>query len=162
NDSFSGSAPDVGAFESVQDRPPAVTSILRVEPSPNSAATLNFTVTFSEPVTGVDSAAPFADFVLVPGPGITGASITSVTPLSASTDTVGVNTGTGNGTLRLDIQDDDSIVDAAGNKLGGTGAGNGSFNAGEAYTIAKNLPAVAVIRLTDQGITSADIVHFTV
>jgi hypothetical protein len=41
--------------------------------------------------------------------------------------------------LRLDVVDDDSIRDSAGNPLGGTGTGNGDFNTGEAYTIDRSI-----------------------
>ena len=60
--------------------------------------------------------------------------MTSVTG-SGATRTVGVSTGTGSGTIRLNVVDDDSIVDAAGNRLGGTGAGNGIFNTGQTYNV---------------------------
>lgn len=46
-----------------------------------------------------------------------------------------INTGTGDGTLRLDVIDDDSIVDAAISSLGGSGTGNGNFTSGESYTL---------------------------
>jgi hypothetical protein len=59
NDQFLGSAPDVGAFEFAFDPPPTVLSIVRADANLTSAANVNFTVTFSEPVTGVDSLAPF-------------------------------------------------------------------------------------------------------
>ncbi len=49
--------------------------------------------------------------------------------------TVTVNTCTGNGTIRLDVVDDDTILDAALNPLGGVGAGNGSYASGETYDV---------------------------
>ena len=52
-----------------------------------------------------------------------------------------VNTGTGNGTIGLNLVDDDSIVDGSGNQLGGSGAGNGNFT-GQIYTISKGAPAI--------------------
>jgi len=78
NDIFTGNAPDIGAFEhaSAVDLPPTVASITRVEPSPSSAASVNFTVTFSESVTGVDVLFPFNDFTLFTDAGLTGAFIT--------------------------------------------------------------------------------------
>jgi hypothetical protein len=139
NDDFKGNAPDAGAYEVGFDPPPMVSSILRVGPTPTNAATVNFTITFSEPVTGPDTTAPFADFLLVADPGITGASITNVMPVSGSAYTISVNTGSGNGMMRLDVIDDDSIVDSRGQPLGGTGAGNGSYSAGQVYTINKNI-----------------------
>ena len=60
---------------------------------------------------------------------------------SGSSYTVSVNTGTGSGTLGLNLVDDDTIVDGLGNKLGGTGAGNGNFT-GEVYDIDRSGPVV--------------------
>ena len=57
-----------------------------------------------------------------------------------SSYTVTVGTGSGDGTLRLDVIDNDSILDSSGIPLGGTGVGNGNFNTGEEYTINK-IPA---------------------
>jgi hypothetical protein len=51
---------------------------------------------------------------------------------------VHVNTGSGDGELRLDVLDDDSVVDARGQVLGGTGTGNGSFTTGELYNIRRS------------------------
>src|SRR5438876_8688549 len=109
---------------------PTVSSINRVTSSPTNTASVSWTVTFSESVTGVGT----ADFSLVNG-GLTTPSITSVTG-SGGSYTVTANTGTGNGTLGLNLTDDDSIADAATNKLGGTNPGNGNFT-GEAYTLDK-------------------------
>ena len=116
---------------------PIVHSILRTSPNPTSAPSVNFTVTFSEPVTGVDMVGPqFDDFTLGASLEISGASVTGVNGLG-TTYMVTINTGSGNGTIYLDVVDNDSIVDEAGNPLGGTGAGNGDFTAGETYTITR-------------------------
>jgi hypothetical protein len=139
NDNFEGNAPDVGAYESVPAAFPTVASILRADPDPTNAATVNFTVIFSPAVTGVDIAPPFNDFSLMASSGITGASIAGVTPVSGTTYTVTANTGSGNGTLGLTVNDDDSIMDSANHPLGGAGTGNGSFNNDEMYTINKSV-----------------------
>ncbi len=139
NDNFKGSAPDIGAYEFASDPFPRVLSITRANTSPTNAASVNFTVTFSEAVTGVELGAPFNSFRLTTSSGITGASVTNVTPLSGAVYTVGVNTGTGDGTLRLDVIDNDNIVDSRGIPLGGVGAGNGNFTTGEIYTISKTV-----------------------
>ncbi len=110
---------------------PFVSSITRANASPTNALRVNFTVTFSKPVTGVDA----TDFTIAAS-GISGASVASVSG-SGNSYTISVNTGIGSGTLRLDLVDDDSIVDAASNPLGGPGAGNGNFTAGETYIINK-------------------------
>jgi hypothetical protein len=111
-----------------------VTSITRNDTNPAFGATVAFTVTFNESASNVD----MADFALT-APGITGANIASVVGSGASY-TVTVNTGTGDGTIRLDVVDDDSILDATGSPLGGAGAGNGNFVNGEVYTVVKSAP----------------------
>jgi CSLREA domain-containing protein len=126
---------DIGAFELEQSSdtlPPVVTSVTRVDPNPTAAASVDFLVTFSESVTGVDA----VDFVLISS-GVTNEAINGVTGAGAQY-TVTVATGSGDGTIRLDVVDDDSILDAAGNPLGGVGAGNGNFSSGEVYDIQKN------------------------
>ncbi len=111
--------------------PPAVSSIVRADANPTNAATVRWTVTFSESVTGVDT----ADFALATTGSVSGATITSVTG-SGTTYTITVASGTGDGTLGLNVVDDDTIIDALANKLGGTGAANGNFT-GQTYTIDK-------------------------
>ena len=108
---------------------PVVLSSARAGENPTQLDSVDFIVTFSKPVTGVD----FADFSLTAS-GVTGASIMSLSG-SGNSYTVKVNTGSGIGTLRLDVVDDDSIVDADLNPLGGIGHGNGAFTTGQAYSI---------------------------
>jgi len=108
---------------------PFVLSSVRLNTSPTSAANVDFKVTFSESVTGVDT----GDFGLTTT-GLTGASITQVTG-SGNMYTVTVDTGSGSGTLRLDVVDNDSIKDGSNNPLGGAGAGNGNFSGGEVYDV---------------------------
>ncbi len=109
--------------------PPLPTSVVRASANLSSATSVKFTVNFSEAVTGVDK----KDFSLT-APGLTGASVSTVSG-SGATRTVTVSTGSGHGTLRLDVVDDDTIRDSAGNPLGGTGAGNGNYTSGQKYTI---------------------------
>lgn len=119
-----------GSFSRVYDPvPPSVVSIVRVGASPTAASQVLYTVTFSESVSGVDK----GDFNLTPS-GLSGVSILAVSGQDV-TRTVTVGTGKGNGTLRLNVVDNDSIRDGAGNPLGGAGAGNGAFAAGQVYQI---------------------------
>ena len=111
---------------------PTVLSIVRANTDPTNASSVGFTVTFSETVTGVDA----GDFSLTTT-GVSGAMVSGVGG-SGATRTVAVNTGTGSGTIRLDLIDNDSIKDVSNNPLGGTGAGNGNFTAGETFTIIKD------------------------
>ncbi len=113
---------------------PTVSSVLRLGVSPTNAASVIFIVSFSEGVSGVD----ISDFNLVTS-GLSGTSLVNMTGAGA-TYTVTVDAGSGDGTLRLDVLDNDSILDAAGGKLGGTGAGNGDYSLGEAYTLDRTAP----------------------
>jgi hypothetical protein len=131
NDDFTGNAPDVGAHEFASDPPPIVLSSVRVNSNPTDADYISFMVTFSEFVTGVNN----TDFALTIS-GITGASVANVSG-TGTTYTITVNTGFGNGEIRLDVVDDDSIKDVNNIPLGGAGAGNGNYTGGETYTINK-------------------------
>lgn len=126
--------------------PPVVNSINRVTSSTTNATSVDFTVTFSETVTGVDA----NDFALTTT-GVAGASITGVTG-SGSVYTVSVDTGTGDGTIRLDVNDDDTIADTDDTlALGGVGAGNGNFTTGQVYTIDKTSPTVTDAKISISG-----------
>ena len=122
---------------------PVVLSIVRADPDPTSAATLSWTVSFSEAVSGLDA----GDFALAVS-GLSGSSITLVTggPLGY---TVTADTGYGTGTLGLNLVDNDSVIDAGLNPLGGAGAGNGSFT-GQAYSVDRP-PPVANFNVVEPG-----------
>jgi hypothetical protein len=114
---------------------PSVFSITRLDPDFTAAEYVRYLVTFTESVTGVGP----ADFVLtIVSGGIRYASIYSVTG-SGATRTVTIYTGHQDGTMRLDLIDDDTIKDASANPLGGVGVGNGDFTSGEEYHIKKSL-----------------------
>jgi CSLREA domain-containing protein len=141
---------DIGAYEVEPDTtPPNVSSIVRADTDPTSATSIDFTVTFSEPVSGVDA----SDFKLAKTGSISSYAITGVSPATgpADTYTVSVATGKYNGTLRLDLLDDDSIKDGGGNPLGGAGNGNGDFISGEAYTITKKYTSTLKSIATQDG-----------
>jgi hypothetical protein len=105
---------------------PTVISSLRANANPTSAASVDFTVTISESVTGVG----VTDFSLTTT-GVSGASVTSVSG-SGSVYTVTANTGSGNGTIRLDVPTSATITDLAGNLLASP-----PYTGGETYTITK-------------------------
>jgi hypothetical protein len=135
----------VGGGGPVDTTAPTVTSIVRASGAAEltNAGSRDFTVTFSENVTGVDT----ADFITTGT--APGASVTAVSPGSgpASSYTVTVDTGTADGTVGLKLVDNDTIQDTATvpNRLGGTGAGNGDFTSTESYTIDKTAPQVQSI-----------------
>jgi trimeric autotransporter adhesin len=145
-----------GETYTISRNAPSVVSIVRTDPSPTNLASVHYTVTFSQSVTGVDS----SDFALTTT-GVTGASVSGVTG-SGTTYTVTVNSGSGDGTIRLDVTDDDTIVSGTSVPLGGAGAGNGNFTTGDVYAIDKTAPTVSsVVRVTSSP-TNAASVQFTV
>jgi hypothetical protein len=131
NGNFTG-----GEAYTINEFAPFVTSSLRADPNPTAAGTVRFLVAFSEPVSGVDP----ADFVLAVS-GLTDASVLAVNGFD-SAYVVTVNTGNGNGFLRLDVVDNDTILDSFGAPLGGAGFGNGNFIVGDTYTIERSTPVI--------------------
>ncbi len=108
---------------------PSVVSVNRVHANPTTAASVDYTVTFSESVTGVDT----TDFSLTTSG--TSGSVASVSG-SGETYTVTINSITGDGTIRLDVLDDNSIINGASNPL------SAGFASGQTYTVDNTLPTV--------------------
>ncbi|AQT59139.1 fibronectin type III domain-containing protein [Cellvibrio sp. PSBB023] len=103
---------------------PSVSSIV-VSGSPTAAATsVNFTVTFSESVTGVST----DDFAL----GTTGTASGTIASVSGSGSsfTVTVNGIVGNGTIKVNLNGSTDIVDAAGN------VSPAAYTSGTTHTVA--------------------------
>lgn len=150
NGDNSGSATcDIGAYE--LDPTPTVASILRADPSPTNAASVDFTVIFSESVTGVDS----GDFLLTTT-SVSGAAVSGVSG-SGDTRTVTVNAGSGSGTIRLDVKSSGtSIIDATSAPL------SGGFTSGQSYTVDKTAPAVLSISRADENPTANAAVEYIV
>ena len=161
-----GNGNKTGVSYYIEKNVPTVTSITLADPNPTASEQVNFTVTFSEKVWPVN----LSDFVLSTTGSISGATVTAIDPKedeykSTITYIVTVNTGSGDGTLRLDLIDDDSIRDDLDNPLGGPGTGNGDFTTGEAYTITKSTPSAPSVTSSlraDPNPTLADLVSFTV
>jgi hypothetical protein len=136
-------------------RPPRVVEITG---TPN-ATSVQFQVRFSEPVSGVDA----SDFQVVRS-GTVASGAVSVSG-SGRTYSVTVNDVIGEGTLRLDLIDNDSIRDiltkpAQAHALGGAGAGNGSFTG---QTVAVDTIAPAVASITRLGeVDASGMVQFEV
>ncbi|MDW8278734.1 MAG: DUF4082 domain-containing protein [Anaerolineales bacterium] len=134
----------------VDNTAPTVVSITRADPSPTNAASVNFNVTFSEPVGGL-AAANFS----LPALGVTGASITAISGGGANY-TVTVNTGAGDGVLGLNLVNSTGLADPAGNAVSGL-----PF-AGEMYVIEKLNPQVVSITRVDPNPTTATSVRFAI
>ena len=122
---------------------PTVLSINRHSPANENttANTVTFRVTFSEAVTGVNT----ADFTLATTNTVKG-SIASVTGSGATYDVV-VNAITGTGTLGLLLNSSGTgITDAAGNSI------NGGFSSGQTYTIEEaDVTAPEVVSINRQS-----------
>ncbi|MCX8038475.1 MAG: C25 family cysteine peptidase [Candidatus Sumerlaeia bacterium] len=120
------------------DESPGVQSVSLLDGTPTNAPSVRFRVVFSKAVSGVDA----GDFSTSPT-GLTGTAISNVAGVDQIW-TVTVGTGAGSGRLSLVVEDNDTIVDGAGNPLGGAGAGNGRYTAGPAYDIDRVAPTVAI------------------
>jgi hypothetical protein len=120
--------------------------ITRANASPTNATSLNFTVQFSEDVTGVDA----ADFALT-GVGVTGTINPSVVTVDPNTYTVNVTSVSGTGTLRLDGVASASISDLNGNAISST-----AYTSGEVYTVDTQVPTATIVRLTPTAATTKD------
>ncbi|MEE1945818.1 MBG domain-containing protein [Pedobacter sp. KR3-3] len=128
---------------------PVVVSINRVGTTPTNAATLDYTVTFSRNITGVD----ITDFSIF-NIGTANGTITSISG-SGTTYTITVGSTTGLGTLRLDLKNSGTgITDVVGNPI------NGGYTGGQSYTIDR-VPPIApsipdLIAADDTGISNTD------
>jgi len=110
---------------------PTVTSINRVTTEITNADDLDFTVTFSESVSGIAT----GDFA-VAGTGTVAGTVNTVSAASGTSVTVNVNGITGDGTLKLNFSG--TVADVASNNNSAT------FSAGQTYTIDNTLPVVTI------------------
>ncbi len=111
---------------------PTVSSINRVNPNPTNASSVQFTATFSENVQNVDT----TDFAKA----LTGTANGTISSVSGtgSVYTITVTGITGNGTLGLNLVDDDSITDfVLPTPFTLNGGASGSFT-GQVYNILEN------------------------
>lgn len=133
---------------------PMVASIVRASPNPNNFANVDFIVSFTESMAGVDA----SDFVIS---GIPNASIVNIQNMNPFF-IVSVNTGLGDGTLKLDLIDDDSILNKDLIPLGGQGFGNANFTSGETFTIDRTPPQITSIVRASNNPTISSTVNFIV
>ncbi|MFK2905978.1 DUF4347 domain-containing protein [Dyella ginsengisoli] len=119
---------------------PSPTAIVRTNPSPTNAGGVDYTVTFSEDVTGVD----VTDFTLASTATAAG-SIASVTQVDGHTYTVHVGTISGTGTLQLNLNASGTgIADAAGNAITGG-------LAGASYSVDRDAPTITSVSVPANG-----------
>lgn len=132
---------------------PSVTSIVRAAGSPSGVAAnatgISYTVTFDQSVTGVDA----SDFALT-STGTASGTISSVSG-SGTTYTVSVNALSGDGTLRLDLNNS-----GTGIVNGSSQAISGGYTAGATYTLDHTPPAApaspSMNAASDTGSSSTD------
>lgn len=123
--------------------PPNVLEVLCSGTSPTEGPNLLFDVIFTENVTGVD----ISDFSLNKSSGILNGEIGDVIG-TGNEYSILVNNVYGEGIIRLDVIDNDSIRDLSGNPLGGIGIGNGGYFTGQEYQIIPQTPRVPLPYLT--------------
>ena len=116
----------------VDTTPPLVAGIVRNGTTPTNADQLAFSVTFTEPVDGVDA----ADFQIAAGGA--SAQVGWVIPISSSAFSIIVTGVLGDGPLRLDVAPTASIADLAGNEF------VGPYSGGEIYTVDNTPPALSI------------------
>ena len=130
---------------------PTATSIARVGNATNNAAAQQFTVTFSEAVTGVDA----SDFTLA----TTGSAASTGLTIAGNgaTYTITANGVTGEGTLRLDLNPTATgIADLATNLIA-TG-----YATGQTYTLDHTRPGLAAIARVGAATNNATTQQYTV
>jgi hypothetical protein len=183
---------DMGAYESQAPEVDEITCQTSAncgdDTTPRKETTLEFEVTFDEPVKGVEAndfilTALAGNIVVAGGTQITTAGI-ALNSLDSSTDytispdgtslnktytvTIHLYTGTdrsllSDGQLRLDIVDDDGIKNEYNIPLGNTGDNTGDFATGEVYTIDTLPPIVTIEQASTQSdSTTASPIEFTV
>jgi hypothetical protein len=139
---------------------PSVSSINRSDASPTKAASLHWTVTFSEPVANV-TAANFAAVTSGTGgaPSVTSATPSGSAPTATWTVTIATagTTGGDAATIGLNLSIKGSIQDAAGNPLGGSVP-----VVGQTYAFDTQAPTTTSITRVSPALTNAGSVSWTV
>ena len=108
--------------------PPSLISIACASPNPTFSTSVDFTVRFSEPVTGVDS----SDFTATKT-GVGDATVSNVSG-GGAIYTVIVSSAS-SGTISLEVVDNNTIVGLDSNPLSGVGENEGLFTSSETCTI---------------------------
>ncbi|MCU8013901.1 Ig-like domain-containing protein [Shewanella sp. SM74] len=118
---------------------PSVTSIAPSGSPAANAASMDFAVTFDESVNNIST----DDFALVTT-GTAAGTIASVSAVSGSTVNVTINTISGTGTLKLNLNGSTNIADAAGN-------GIAAYNSGTSHSVDRDVPAAPSTPDLDAG-----------
>jgi len=127
----------------------SISSLTKADASPTNAATVNYTATFGSAITGLTA----SNFSITADPAVTGATVgTPTTGDGGTTWTVPVNTGTGDGSIQLNLANATGLSMAITTSL--------PF-AGDTYSIDKTAPSVS-ISAPSVNITKAGPVSYTV
>jgi gliding motility-associated-like protein len=118
-----------------------ISAIIRAGSNPSNASSIDYTVTFNKDVTGLN----ISNFSLTETGGVSGAGIASLSG-SGAAYTVSVNTGSGDGSIRLDLADVTGIVPLIGTAMPFTG---------ETYTIDKTAPDLDVVSIASDNTNPA-------
>ncbi len=142
-----------GDTYTIDQTAPTVVSIAAADPIQTNETSLDYQATFSEPVTGVDA----SDFTATTS-GVSAGAI-SVSPVSSTVYNITVNTVSGNGTLRLDLNSSGTgIADLVGNAI------SGGFTGGDTYNVDQTLPTASISApsVTQVGNSGSGSVTYTV
>ncbi|RYE20461.1 MAG: T9SS type A sorting domain-containing protein, partial [Sphingobacteriales bacterium] len=118
-----------------------IASITRLSPSPTAATSVSYRIVFSTSVTGITT----SNFSITTS-GLSGASISSVSG-SGATYTLTANTGTGSGTLLVNLANSTGITPTITNI---------PYTSGESYTITKSFAAAPTLRIQAMGSASGN------
>ncbi|WP_170172657.1 beta strand repeat-containing protein [Hymenobacter rigui] len=122
-----------------------VASVTGTTPSPTATGTVSYRVTFSGTVSGLTT----SNFNLTTT-GLTGAGVSSVSSVGGTNGTaytVTVNTGTGDGTLRLNVNTSAGVTPTLSNV---------PYTSGTTYTITKSFAAAPTLRIQAAGSASGN------
>ena len=126
-------------------QPPQVNSIVVAGSPAGNATSVDFTVTFSEAAQNIST----DDFSLTTT-GTAAGTIASVSSATGTTVTVTVNTISGDGTIRLDLDAATNIQDAVGN------SGPNAYTSGATHTVDNTAPAAFNVAFQAGLITQAN------
>ena len=126
-------------------QPPQVNSIAVSGSPAGNATSVDFTVTFSEAAQNIST----DDFSLTTTGSASG-SIASVSSATGTTVTVTVNTISGDGTIRLDLDAATNIQDASGN------TGPDAYTSGATHTVDNTAPPAFNVAFVDSQIIQAN------
>jgi len=140
-----GSGSFTGAVATVDTILPFVQSISLVGSPVTNAMSISWTVTFSEPVTGVDA----SDFQLLPSSGVTAGAI-EVTGSGTTYTVTATHVSRTAGTIGLNLIDNSTIRDQANNPLGNPNA-PASYAAQATFATGKAPASVSIGDLNGDG-----------